>query len=61
MPSFLHILASPEKRVAAVATDAAVGSAADVAFGHLATDVIFRSIGVEVCHVSRRLRRSVLT
>jgi hypothetical protein len=26
--------------------DVAVGSAADVAFGHLATDVVFRSIGV---------------
>jgi hypothetical protein len=39
-------LGEPEKRVAAVATDVAVGSAADVAFGHLATDVVFRSIGV---------------
>ncbi len=40
-------LGEPEKRVAAVATDVAVGSAADVAFGHLATDVVFRSIGVQ--------------
>ena len=39
-------LSEPEKRVAAVATDVAVGSAADMAFGHLATDVVFRSIGV---------------
>src|ERR1700733_13201038 len=40
-------LGESEKRVAAVATDVAVGSAADVAFGHLATDVVFRSIGVQ--------------
>src|SRR6202035_5992869 len=40
-------LGEPEKCIAAVATDVAVGSAADVAFGHLATDVVFRAIGVE--------------
>jgi hypothetical protein len=40
-------LSEPEKRVAAVATDVAVGSAADVAFGHLAADVIFRAVGVQ--------------
>ena len=32
---------------AAVATDVAVGSAADVAFGHLAADVVFRAIGAD--------------
>jgi hypothetical protein len=47
MPSFLHVLASPRKCVAAVATDVAVGSAADMAFGHLATDVVFRAVGVQ--------------
>ena len=37
-------LGESEKRVA---TDVAVGSAADGAFGHLATGVVFRSIGVK--------------
>src|SRR5450755_3849335 len=40
-------LSEPEKCVAAVATDVAVGSAADVAFGDLAADVVFRTIGVQ--------------
>ena len=40
-------LGEPEECVAAVATDVAVGSAADVALGHLAADVVFRAIGVQ--------------
>ena len=40
-------LGEPEECVAAVATDVAVGSAADVAFGHLAANVVFRAIGVQ--------------
>ena len=40
-------LGEPEEGVAAVAADVAVGSAADVALGHLAADVVFRAVGVQ--------------
>ena len=39
-------LGEPEEGVAAVATDVAAGSAADVALGHLAANVVFRTVGV---------------
>ena len=37
----------PEKGVAAVAADVAVGSAADLSLGYLAADVVFRAVGVQ--------------
>jgi hypothetical protein len=40
-------LGEPEECIAAVATDIAVGSAADVTFGDLATDAVFRAICVQ--------------
>ena len=40
-------LGEPEECIAAVATAVAVGSPADVAFGPLAADVVFRAIGVQ--------------
>ena len=43
-------LGEPEECVAAVATDVAVRSAADVAFGHLAAYVVFRAVVVELCN-----------
>src|SRR5207237_499061 len=37
----------PEKGVATVAADVAVGSAADLSLGYLAADVVFRAVGVQ--------------
>jgi len=40
-------LVEAEEGIATVATDIAAGAAADLALGHLAADVVFRSIGME--------------
>ena len=40
-------LGEAEEGVAAVAADVAVGSAADLALGHLAADVVLRAVGVQ--------------